>query len=259
MKWNGITPTGYPAGHVITPMLAGSNGTLIVVSSTSYALTATFHYSRAYLGTFPTGLWVTTPIPVSTGTDLGAIQTDGGIFARSAKVPTIQLPSTIAPHDEPEFILAALNDQLHFVTVGQQSLWHGLFGSTVGQVTQGVFTLSSTPGVTYTIWNNDTIMVQFSNGWTVQIAWTPGTPQGWAINWKSLKNKDGIPINLDGTPQNSNTTGATGGPGLNLGTATLPAGSSITIWPTLDITPQGTVTIIELNSTGGSTSLTQPV
>jgi hypothetical protein len=245
--YHATTPPGYPAGWQVWPdSLSPGHGTLLLVTSKSYALSATFRYNL-YIS-LNSGATPILAIGVSTGTDLGAIYLDGVIYARSAKAPMVTLPPTIKPNDEPELILDALNNQFHFTTVVQNSLWHGLFPSTLGQVTQGAFTLSSAPGMVFTMWNKDTIMVQFSNGWTVKIAWTPGTPQGWVIKWDTLKDAKGHPINVNGTPVKAPSTGSTRGPVENVGTGTIPVASNINFWPS-DPLPDGTVTI-ELDFAG---------
>jgi hypothetical protein len=244
-QWNTLHPPGYPTGYYIFAQgFKGHTGTVLLVASTQYALSATFRFTW----NFTTN--AITPVAVSTASDAGAIASDGRIFARSARVPTIQLPSTITPQETPETITSTLDQLLEFTGSATPNLWHGLFRGTVGQVMQGTFIYN---GQTYQIWSNDTVLVRFSNGWTVQVTWNPGAPTTWTINWNTLKNEKGVPIDLNGTPQSPTPTGDSGGPTLNLGTGTIPLLANFTFTPTTDTLPEGTITfeIVEPVEPGG--------
>lgn len=243
----GVTPPGYPIGSIVQ-----RNTTIIYVVSTKYALSASFTGDVSSTG-FGNGV-IYLVNARSTPSDLGTIQYDGNIIARADKMPVINVDPTLKPNDTPELIENSINDQLHFTGVAKTSLWNGLFPSTVGQVVQGIFTYQ---GVTYTIWNNAPFTVRFSNGWTVQMTWTPGSgsPGNFQINWKSLKNAKGQPINLDGTLQRpGKPTGSTYGGQENLGTGATGPGLDISLWAGADPLPDGSVTVGEpIGGGGGST------
>lgn len=223
-QWDRQTPTGYPQLHRILPQgfAFGSvtyPGTVVFVVSTTYALSSAFRYT----GSASAGISI---VAVSTPSNAGAIATDGRVFARSARVPIIQMPSNIPHDDTDEVITGTLAGILVFTGQSAPSLWHGLFAGDIGQVIQGTFR-NLQDGMTYQIWSNDTIIVRFGDGYTVLVKWNPLAPTAWTIVPNSLRDKSGKPVNAVPPPSQS-----PGGGTENLGSATVPPSSSIIFFPT---------------------------
>lgn len=234
LKYSYQTLPGYPSTQLVMPNNSGLGGpgTLLIVSSTEYAL------SGAYRAT-----WYSVPYSymllnyVRGLTDGDAIKLDGELVARSTKIPPVILPPSIPPNETPEIIEGFVAGVLVQTGQGGNSLWHGLFPGTVGQVAY-VIVKDTQTGQTYTMWANDPITIRFSNGWSCKVIWSPFSDPQFQIVPNSMRDQNGNPPGSTTSPPASQN-----GPSTDLGNLGDPSTGIVYVSPDAGSTPTGTVTI----------------
>src|SRR6266478_4058996 len=239
LKNSWLTPTGFPSNQYVSPT-ATKPGTLLLISSTQYALSAAFRANWINVGGSYLQIDFVTP-----GTDKAAIALDGKLMARATGIPPIKIPPSITPQETPEIIGGFVSGVLVQTGTGGFSLWHGLFPGTLGQVAY-INVINTQTGQTYKVWSNDEITIKFSNNWTAKMIWSPFNNPQWQLVPNSIRDDKG---NVPGT---TSSTPTPNGPSVNLGSLGGSQNGTVIVVPD---GPNVTATII-IGPLGDTTDLT---
>lgn len=248
-QWIYATPPGYvgivqDAGACTSP--TPNTATAVLVVSTEIAISGDYYACWRY----PHGVGVLEMIALTGGSNADAVSADNLLLARSAKVASIHLPSTLVVTSTPELISQWLSSSAGIPEVpGSQvpaSPWHALLD--YPQVVEATF-IDTTTGQTFNLWNGDVITVTDANGWTAKFQWTPLSSIQWTFVVGSVRDANGNPV-----PNAAANQPAPGGVGQSTGPidVSLPPDwnpNNFWIMPVFDNpTPGGTVTVGPISS-----------
>lgn len=248
-QWIYKTPPGYvgivqDAGACTSPM--PNSATTVLVVSTEIAISGAYYPCWRY----PHGVGVLEMIALTGGSNADAVSADNLLLARSAKVASIHLPSTLVVTSTPELISQWLSSSAGVPEVpGSQVLaspWHAL--SDYPQVVEATF-VDTTTGQTFNLWNGDVITVTDARGWTAKFQWTPLSSIQWTLVVGSIRDAKGHPVPNAAT--NQPTPGGVGQPGGPIDVSLPPDWNPNNFWIMPDFnnpTPGGTVTVGPVSS-----------
>lgn len=196
-QYKNVTPPGFPAGKKMRPCVWSwwspigepveyyyPNCSVAVVISTTYPLTGSFEFSRLDDG-------VVTTQGLHTPNDVSLREFDNYLTARSAKLPPINIPSTLNHTDPPELLTQYLQTQLTPTVPGQidTEFWHGILNQ--GQFVRVRFNNAQT-GQSYWIYVGDSITVQYANGYTEKFKFVSfASTAAWEKVEGSLRDQNG--------------------------------------------------------------------
>jgi hypothetical protein len=236
-QWIYQAPPGYGAIINGDNSPEGKVGTRLIVISTSVPISGIYYYSYSN-GAFSL-------LSVNPETDAAAVANDELLLARSIKMTKLTLTTgqNIQGVDPIDLISGWLQSRLIMTDTGT-SLWHAIATLNLPQVTYATFKDPVT-GDSFTVYSGETITVYDSNGWSIQLTYTPsvaGAP--WQIVPGSVRDNNGNKVDM---VNNVPTT-----PEVSAGSPVLAASISvaggiswnpITVTPWQETLPKGSATV----------------
>lgn len=226
---------------------------VVLVVSTAIAISGAYYACWIY----PHGGEVLRAYPLTAVNNADAVATDNTIFARAAaQAGRITLPANLPLNgaggsSTPILWESFLNTVLTPIGSPTTSLWHGIID--FPEVAEGTF-YNTQAKVTFQIWDDDTITVIDSNGWSAKFQWNPGADPQWQLVPNSIRDANGNPVDTS-TGSNAPAPGATAQPVGPIDVSLPSSWNDIpfTVTPTYDDpSPSGTITV-------GPVPLGQPV